>query len=485
MSTAGPGEIWAILLIVSPLAAAVIALVAQRLVVRLAWINAVLMTVAAVGLLLAVAERPFTHAIGGWAAPLGIALYADSLTGILIAATSVVFLSVTFYAPDYLARFRLPESFWSLTFFLQAALNGVYLSADVFNLYVALELVSLSAVALVALGGGAAIAAALRYLMASLVASLAYLLGVALLYHAFGALDLMTLTDAGRDGPIPWAALGLMTAGLAVKSALFPVHFWLPRAHAEAAAPVSALLSGLVVKAPVCVLLRLWLGPFETAPPAVGDILGLLGCGAIVWGSVQALRQDRLKLLVAYSTVAQLGYLFLYFPMSRSSGILSAVSVFILAHALAKAAMFLAAGNILCCLAHDRIQALGRIAGRSPLSLAAFGIAGVCIMGLPPSGNFIAKWLLIEAAFESGAWGFAVVIVAGSLLSAAYVFRVIGYAFTPEHGSDGGIGITGSMARVPFLLSLLALLLGLIAAPLLEVVDPPATASDANAEHAP
>ena len=105
MSSSGPGEIWAILLIVSPLAAAIIALVAQRQVIGIARVNAVLMTVAAFGLLLAVAERPFAHAIGGWAAPLGIALYADALTGILIAATSVVVLSVSFYAPDYLARF--------------------------------------------------------------------------------------------------------------------------------------------------------------------------------------------------------------------------------------------------------------------------------------------------------------------------------------------------------------------------------------------
>jgi formate hydrogenlyase subunit 3/multisubunit Na+/H+ antiporter MnhD subunit len=481
-----PGAIWAVLLIVSPLATAIIAVLARRVAVFVAYVNAALTTAAAFGLLNAVADRPLTYALGDWGAPLGIDLYADSLTAVLLVATSVIILSITLYAPDYLARTRTGTSFWPLTFFLHAALNGLYLSADVFNLYVALELLSLSAVALVALGDRmAAVAAALRYLLASLVASLAYLLGVALLYHTYGALDLTVLAAASRGGATPWAALGLMTAGLAIKGALFPVHFWLPAAHAEAPAPVSALLSGLVVKAPFYVLVRLWFGPFQDAPQAVGEILGLLGSAAILWGSLQALRQVRLKPLVAYSTVAQIGYLFLFFPLARAAGVLNAVTVFILAHGLAKVAMFLAAGNILFCLGHDRIQELDRIGRRLPLSLAAFGIAGVCIMGLPPSGNFIAKWLLIEAAFESGAWGWAVVIIAGSLMAAAYVFRVVGHAFTPEHGFEGGAQITTSMAWVPFLVSLLALLLGLIAAPLLEVVDMPALAANAAAVHAP
>lgn len=479
MNPTDPAAIWAVLLIVSPLAAAIIAFLAPRIAPRLAFVNAVFMVVAALALLNAVSDRAATYALGDWGAPLGIDLYADPLTGVMLLVTSLVILAVTSYAPDYLARTGTSASFWPLTFFLHAALNGLYLSADVFNLYVALELLSLSAVALVALGDKtAAIAAALRYLLASLVASLSYLLGVALLYHTYGALDLSVLADAGRDGATPWAALGLITAGLAIKGALFPMHFWLSRAHSEAPAPVGALLSGLVVKAPFYVLLRLWFGPFQNAPQAVGVLFGLLGAAAIVWGSLQALRQERLKLLVAYSTVAQIGYLFLFFPLARTTRALDAVTVFIFAHALAKAAMFLAAGNILFCLGHDRIRELDHIARRLPLSLAAFGIAGVCIMGLPPSGSFIAKWLLIEAAFESGAWGWAVVIVAGSLLSAAYVFRVVGHAFTPEPGFEGGVPIATSMAWVPFLLSLLALSLGLIAAPLLGIIELPTPADN-------
>jgi formate hydrogenlyase subunit 3/multisubunit Na+/H+ antiporter MnhD subunit len=481
VNPAESGANWAVLLIVSPLVAAMVALLVRRAAAAASYVNAALTTVAALGLLDAVSHKPLAHALGNWRAPLGIELYADSLSAILIVATSIVILAVTFYAPGFLARTRNHASFRPLTFFLQAALNALYLSADVFNIYVALELLSLSAVSLVALGERTeALAAALRYLLASLVASLAYLLGVALLYHAYGALDLAVLAGAVSEGTTPTAALGLMTVALAVKGALFPMHFWLPRAHGEALAPVSAMLSGLVVKAPFYVLLRLWFGPFQEAPQLVGELLGVLGAAAIVWGAVQALRQERLKLLVAYSTVAQIGYLFLFFPLTRAAGILNAVTVFILAHALAKAAMFLAAGNILASIGHDRIQELDRITNRLTLSVAAFGIAGICIIGIPPSGNFIAKWMLIEAAIETGQWGWAVVMVAGSLVTAAYVFRVIGHAFTPTNGLEDGEPIATTMRWVPFVLSLLALLLGLVTAPLLEAIDLPALSPDAE-----
>ena len=273
-----------------------------------------------------------------------------------------------------------------------------------------------------------------------------------------------------RDGVTPPAAVGLMTAGLALKAALFPLHFWLPRAHAAAPTPVSALLSALVVKAPLYVLLRLWLGPFATVPAAVGELLGLLGAAAILWGSVQALRQQRLKLLIAYSTVAQVGYLFLFFPLADAKSVPGAIVLFIVGHALAKAAMFLAAGNVLHALGHDRIAELDRVAGRLPLSLAAFGVAGVCIVGLPPSGNFAAKWLLADAAFDSGSWWWAVVIIVGSLLSAAYVFRVVGHAFTPQHVDERRTSVSTPKAWVPFTLALLAVSAGLVASPLLRLV---------------
>jgi formate hydrogenlyase subunit 3/multisubunit Na+/H+ antiporter MnhD subunit len=342
-------------------------------------------------------------------------------------------------------------------------LNALFLSADIFNLYVTLELLGLAAVALVALAGNAdALTAAMRYLLVSLLGSLFYLLGVVLLYHGFGSLDIATLAQRVEPSPTVFAAVGLMSAGLLLKTALFPLHFWLPPAHANAPAPVSALLSSLVVKASFYVLLRLWLEIFALNGPALGQLFGLLGTAAVLWGGIQALRQTRLKLLIAYSTAAQLGYLFLAFPLGTGVAWKGALYL-LLAHALAKAAMFMAAGNILLFGGHDRIADLDQVAQRLPLTLAAFALAGVSIMGLPPSGGFIAKWLLLEAALGSGQWWWAIVLLLGGLLSSAIVFKVIGHAFTQAVVTHEARAVPASMEWTALALALAAILLGLVA----------------------
>jgi formate hydrogenlyase subunit 3/multisubunit Na+/H+ antiporter MnhD subunit len=257
-----------------------------------------------------------------------------------------------------------------------------------------------------------------------------------------------------------------MSTGLLLKTALFPMHFWLPAAHASAPAPVSALLSALVVKAPFYILLRLWLEIFSPTGAALdqllGQILGLLGAAAVLWGGIQALRQTRLKLLIAYSTVAQLGYLFLAFPLGTSMAWKGALYM-LLSHALAKAAMFMAAGNILRFCGHDRITDLDGVAQRLPLTLAAFSLAGVSIMGLPPSGGFVAKWWLLETSIRSGQWWWAVILILGGLLAAAYIFKVIGHAFTQADTP----GETGLMPRrlewTAVILAFVAILIGFFA----------------------
>lgn len=377
-----------------------------------------------------------THAVGGWGAPLGIDLYADGLAAVMLLLVQGVGLVLALYARAYFAAAA--GWFWPLAGLLAAAMNALLLSNDLFNLYVTLELLGLAAVGLVAAGGGAAQArAALRYLMVGLVASGAYLLGVALIYGVYGTVALATLTpliaaDAGAGGPhaAVWLAVALMFVGLLAKTALFPFHFWLPPAHGGAPAPVSALLSALVVKVSFYLLLRLWLGPFAPLAEAMAWVAGGLGATAILWGSWQAMRAARLKMLVAWSTVAQLGYLFLIFPLlapgggALTAGVLQAVS-----HGLAKAAMFAAAGVLIKATGSDAIGGLAGVAGRLPLTLFAFGLAGVTLMGLPPSGGFLAKWLLIEAALTQGQWGWAALVISGGLLAAVYVFRVLRQAF--------------------------------------------------------
>lgn len=407
-----------------------------------------------------------THPVGGWGAPLGIDLAADGLSAVMLLLAQALALPLAVYARAYFAE-NAPtvRYFWPLAGFLLAGINALFLAADLFNLYVTLELVGLAAVGLVAAGGTARqVAAALRYLFAALAGSLLYLLGVALIYGAYGTVSLETLAplvDARAPAAV-WIAGGLMLAGLMLKTAIFPFHYWLPPAHGGAPAPVSALLSALVVKASFYLILRLSLDVFAPLAAAAATVLGLLGAAAIVWGSWQALRTDHIKMLVAWSTVAQLGYLFLVFPLLAPDGLaLQAGGMQAIAHGLAKAAMFAAAGVLMLATGRDTLVGLAGVAGRVPLTLFAFGLAGVTLMGLPPSGGFLAKWLLIEAALTHGQWGWVAVVIGGGLLAAAYVFRVLRQAFLLAPADSRFHPVPRSMEWTAFVLATASVLLGL------------------------
>jgi len=380
------------------------------------------------------------HRVGGWAAPLGIDLRADGLAVLMLAVAAIIGGVVTLYAPAYLANSLATrgerDRFWPPFLMLWTALDALFLSADIFNLYVTLELLALAAVSLVALAGKrAALEAAMRYLFVSLSASLLYLLGVGLVYGECGTLDLSLLAVRSGPGPAMWVAAALMSGGLLAKAALFPMHFWLPPAHANAPAPVSALLSSLVVKGGFYILLRLWFeGLSGLLTPAAAQLFGVLGAAAILWGSLNALFAPRLKILVAYSTVAQLGYLFLLIPLAAGTTdgftAWSGGLIFLAAHACAKTAMFLSAGNMLHAVGGDRIRDLDGVTHVLPLSAFTFGLSGMSLVGLPPSGGFAGKWLLLGAAIARGQWWWVATLLGGSLLAAAYVIRVLFHAFT-------------------------------------------------------
>ena len=411
-------------------------------------------------------------ALGGWQPPLGIGLRADGLAVIMLSLSALIALPLAAHAPSWFAchekaHGRAGAWFWPLWFFQWGALSLIFLAADLFNAYVGLELSGLAAVALVALGGKrAALEAALRYLLLALFGSMLYLLGVALLYGAGGMLDLALLGNQLQADHASKAALLLITLGLLIKGALLPFHFWLPAAHANSPAPVSAILSGLVVKASFVLLLRIW---FEIFYPiglgGAGEVLGALGIAAILWGSLQAMRQQRIKLLVAWSTVAQLGYLFLIFALAVELAWAGSV-LHALSHGLAKAALFLAAGNIALALGHDQIQRLHGAAGKLPLTFFTVALAGVSLMGLPPSGGFAAKWLMLQAAIEAGRWPYVVAIIGGSLLAAGYLFPLLRHALAgthdPRQRGEGRL-LSWWLEIPPLLLASMALLLGLMA----------------------
>jgi formate hydrogenlyase subunit 3/multisubunit Na+/H+ antiporter MnhD subunit len=384
---------------------------------------------------------PLEYHLGGWAPPLGIALRADGLSAIMMLMTAVVIVVVAVYArADFRTapgapEARAPFAFWLLLTGLWAAMNAVFLASDLFTLFVAMELLTFAAVPMVCLDGrDDQLKAALRYLLFALLGSVLYLLGAALLYGVYGTLDIALLAARMDGAPTALVACSLMTAGLAAKTALFPLHLWLPPAHAGAPAPASAVLSALVVKGSFFITLRLW---FDVMPHDIGlaaaQMLATLGAGAIIVGSAVALRQARLKLLIAYSTIAQIGYLFLMFPLAYSAehggltgGVaLSGGAMQAVSHAFAKAGMFMAAGLMYAALGHDRIADLAGAGRALPMSVIAFGLGGISLVGLPPSGGFVAKWLLVSAAVESGQWWWVVVIAIGGLLASGYVFLVL------------------------------------------------------------
>ena len=415
-----------------------------------------------------------SHVVGGWGAPLGIDLAADGLSAAMLLLTQGVALPLAIHARAY---FKAGDPagvwFWPLLGFLLAGLNALFVSADLFNLYVTLELVGLAAVGLVAAGGGTQqVAAALRYLFATLLGSGAYLLGVALLYGAYGTVSSATLLPlVTAEAPrLVWIAAGLMVTGLLLKTALFPFHFWLPPAHGGAPAPVSALLSALVVKASFYLILRLWLGPLQALLPSFAWLLALLGAAAIFWGSWQAIRAVKVKRLIAYSTVAQLGYLFLIFPLLPAPGALQAGVMQVFAYGLAKAGMFAAAGVMIKATGQDTVAGLAGAVERLPVTFFAFGLAGMTLMGLPPSSGFLAKWQIIDAALAQGHWVIAVVALAGGLLAAVYVFRVLRQAFLQAPVPDTATAVPRTLEWTAFALAAASVLLGLRGVELMQLV---------------
>ena len=410
------------------------------------------------------------YLLGGWAPPLGIALRADGLSVVMMLAVAVVICGIGVYArADFGSAAGTPEkrapfAFWLLLLAVWGSLNLVFVSGDLFTLYVALELLTFSGVPLVCLDGrGETLRAALRYLLFALAGSLLYLLGAVLLYGGYGTLDIALLAGRIRPEPIAWTAAALMTVGLLAKTALFPLHIWLPPAHAGAPAAASAVLSALVIKGSWFLVVRLW---FDVMPGVVtlpaAQLLAGLGAAAIVVGSVVALRQERLKLLVAYSTIAQIGYLFLMFPLAfdasgstlvhgaaLTGGLLQAVS-----HATAKAGMFMAAGLIYAALGHDRIADLGGVARAMPVTVLTFAVAGLALMGVVPSGAYLAKKLLLDAADSSGQWWWTMVLQGGAAFTAGYVVLVLANALRrPRRSGQAGearlatLGIRGAGAR--------------------------------------
>ncbi|MDO5626698.1 MAG: proton-conducting transporter membrane subunit [Mobilicoccus sp.] len=420
------------------------------------------------------------HVLAGWAPPLGIALRADGLSAAFILLTSLVALGASVYAASEEDATGRVTGFWPLTFLVWCGLNACFVTGDLFNAYVSLEVLSLAAVGLVALGGTAdAAKAALRYLVVAVVGSFLVLLAVGYVYAAAGTLDMRLAGEILADDPsLTRLPLAFAAAGLALKTALWPLHAWLPPAHAGAPPAVSALLSALVVKGSYYLLLRLWLDVF--APDAIiAAVLGVLGTGAVLAGGLVALRQSHLKRVVAYSTIAQVGYLFLVFPLLIAAPttedralVLAAAVVMALAHGFAKAALFLAAGTLVLGTGTDEIDGLVGTSREQRTVTAAMMIAAISLVGLPISLGFIAKWEYLAVAITSGTWWVVIVLLLGSLLAAGYVLRPIA-ATLRDSDTEEEVGRVDPSERpaaqrfIPLALALCSLIGGMFATELI------------------
>lgn len=426
---------WALLSLALPIVSALWVLLVRRAISETILITTLLSLAAALAAFNQVqGQAAQSLLLGDWSLPLAIRFELTPLNALLMVLTATIHFLVGLYNRFSRHGSGRDSDYWPLSAMLHATLIALWLSRDLFNWYVTLELLTLIAVALVTLSGPKAYRAALAYLVLSLIASLFYLLGVALLYGYYGVLDLGQLAELATDNATTRLALLLIVLGLMLKAALWPLYLWLPDAHANAPTAVSALLSALVVKGPLFIL---WLtlsqiAPVDFAQP-LGLILALFGAMALLAGAWSALRTPYLKTLVAYSTVAQLGYALICLGLLlhwQNTELATALWLFVIAHALAKVSAFLAAGEMQAAFASKKLVAVRGASQSMPLAMFAFAVAGGSLIGLPPSGGFLAKWVLLQPLFaEPAHWPWAFAVLLGTLASAAYVFRVVALAF--------------------------------------------------------
>lgn len=372
------------------------------------------------------------YAYGGWPAPYGIAARIDGIGAVLAALIAAVALGTFVHAGPTL-RFELPglePAFYAMALLLVAALQGMTATADLFNLYVFLEISSLAAYALIAVGGGAASLASFRYLLIGTVGASLYLLGVAYLFALTGSLNsadiALALANVAPSGAL-LLALALLTVGLGLKMALFPMHGWLPDAYTYAPTAATALIGGLMTKVGALALMRVLYGVFQPAHadllPGVTTIITVLGCAGIAVGSVMAVAQRDLKRLLAYSSIAHLGFIGVGIGLGNRAGMTAAV-FHMVAHGVAKATLFLIAGGVAYRLGTRSTESLAGLYRVMPWTTAALVIAAMSMIGIPPTAGFYSKWYLMMGCLDAGRPELFAVIVASTLLSAWYFLRL-------------------------------------------------------------
>jgi multicomponent Na+:H+ antiporter subunit D len=416
---------------------------------------------------------PIVYSLGGWAAPWGIEVGVDGPVAFMLGTVTLLSLVSLGYAyaglQDEVGEKAL-RWFWTLCLLLVASMMGIVMARDLFNLFVFVEIASLAACGIVSVkGDGPALESTLRYLILSALGTGALLFGVALTYMATGHLNMVFISGAmaGALARYPgniYAALGFITVGLGVKAALFPLHTWLPDAHSDAPTPSSALLSGLVVKVFAFAywrVLTMAMAPALSAVPVEGFVV-VLGAMATVAGSVLAAVQHDIKRLLAYSTVAQVGCIFIGFGLGGQQAVTGAL-LHVLYHGAMKAGLFLAAGSVIVATGKRSVEDMAGLGKTLPVPMAVFLVMALSMVGIPPLAGFNSKWYMVMGALEQGQPLVAIILVLSSALTLVYMYPVLARAYFMA-GRAPALTV-GWPSQVPMLvLAALVVILGFVPA---------------------
>jgi multicomponent Na+:H+ antiporter subunit D len=430
----------AALIVVTPLLSGPIALILSR--GRLAWVWALGISIITFVLALVLYAQVLQHgsvayAFGNWAPPLGIAYHIDSLNVlILLIVAGMGVLSLIYGLPSVLREIA-PHNqapFFAAFLLCLTGLMGVAITGDAFNVFVFLEISSISTYILVAMGGNLdrrALTASFNYLILGTIGATFFVIGLGLLYMATGTLNMADITQqlqASDDSRVIRAAFAFIVIGLGLKTAMFPLHTWLPNAYSYSPTVVGVFLASTATKVAFYAMVRFILGVFLPGSPFSGALLELviapLAVAAMIVCSVQALYQANLRTLLAYSSIAQLGYMLLGLSMGTAAGI-SAGLLHLFNHALMKGALFMAVGIFALNFGVRRVQDLRGLGKTMPLTAAAFTISGLSLIGMPLTAGFWGKYYLIIAALEKGWWWAVVALLVSSVLAIFYVGKML------------------------------------------------------------
>ncbi|MGQ9534416.1 MAG: complex I subunit 5 family protein [bacterium] len=441
----------------------------------------VLFILALYGIAIIQATPMVVHKFGNWPPPIGIVFGFDAFSAFMVLVISIVVFTGALFAINYLKHYTGQWKFWTLYMLITAGLMGISVTGDLFNMFVWIEISAIASYALVSFGiEREELEAALKYMVMGEIAGMTLLLTIALIYARTSTLNLADIGNSLQEiknTTFYWSILGLLIFAFSVKAALVPFHFWLPDAHPSAPAPISSLLSGIFIKVlGIYTSARLIFNIFglrrENAPFFFNILIGI-GLLSIIFAGITALSQNDYKRLLGYSTVSQVGYVMLGLGIGNFYGVAGAI-LFILAHGVAKALLFLTSGSIVYATGERDIKKLGGLGEAMPTTAWSFRIGALSLIGLPPFVGFFAKFIIALGAIKQGFLWLAIVAIGFSGVTLGYLLKIENNVYLKKNNSQAKE--SPFLMRVAMvLLVLLVLLLGIGFKPLMDLVIQPAT----------